>query len=367
MTPRERWHAYFRGARPDRVPCDYWATPEVTARLMRDLGITPAEPAPQPAGAVIEYPRERGLWERLGIDKCIRIAPRHPRAAERDWHTPSVFSIWGVNTVDIAYGDSIGVYQEATGSPLARAESVQDVERLGWPSPEEWDVSGLRAACRQWPGYPIQCGASEPFYLYCRMRGMEQAMIDLAENPSIVEAALERICDHDAELIRRILDEADDLIDFVYVAEDLGTQNSLLMSLTTFRRFLKPRMRRIVDLVHSYGVKVFHHDDGAIRAVIPDLIDIGIDVLNPVQWRCRGMDRRGLARDFGRDLVFHGAIDNQQTMAFGTPEDVRREVKENIEIFRQATGYVVAPCHNLQPNTPTRNILALYEAVKEFG
>jgi uroporphyrinogen decarboxylase len=123
----------------------------------------------------------------------------------------------------------------------------------------------------------------------------------------------------------------------------------------------------MIALAHSYGVKVFHHDDGAIRPLLPELIEIGIDLLNPIQWRCRGMEREGLARDFGASVVFHGGVDNQQTLPFGSPEDVRREVADNIAAFRDCKGYVVAPCHNIQPNTPTRNILALYEAVHEFG
>jgi uroporphyrinogen decarboxylase len=121
-------------------------------------------------------------------------------------------------------------------------------------------------------------------------------------------------------------------------------------------------MARMIELVHSSGVRVMHHDDGAIRPLIPDLIETGIDVLNPIQWRCRGMEREGLARDFGKSLVFHGGVDNQQTLAFGSPEDVRREVADNIAIFSRCKGYVVAPCHNIQAVTPTANILALYES-----
>ena len=366
MTPRQRWEALFSGQSPDRVPCDYWATAEVTARLMRDLHCAPSGPA-EPGAAIVDYHRERQLWERLGIDRCIHIEPRHPRAVEETWHTQSLFSIWGVETVDILYGDGIGVYQEAVGSPLAGASTAADVERFDWPDPGEWDLSGLRTACEEWREYPIQSGCYEPFYLYSRLRGMEQALVDLVENPAIAEAALERIHYIHEELIRRILDEAADLISFVGVAEDLGTQKSLLMSLETFRRFLKPWLARMIDLAHSYGVKAFHHDDGAIRPVLPELIEIGIDILNPVQWRCRGMEREGLARDFGGEVVFHGGVDNQQTLAFGTPEDVRREVADNIEIFKDGKGYVVAPCHNIQPNTPTENVVALYEAVREFG
>ncbi len=134
------------------------------------------------------------------------------------------------------------------------------------------------------------------------------------------------------------------------------------MSPGAFRRFLKPWMARMIELVHSRGIRVMHHDDGAIRPLIPDLIEIGVDVLNPIQWRCRGMDREGLARDFGKSLVFHGGIDNQQTLAFGSPQDVRKEVAKNLEIFSRCKGYVVAPCHNIQAVTPTANILALYES-----
>jgi uroporphyrinogen decarboxylase len=113
-------------------------------------------------------------------------------------------------------------------------------------------------------------------------------------------------------------------------------------------------------------VRAFHHDDGAIRPLIPDLIEAGIDLLNPIQWRCRGMEREGLARDFGDALVFHGAVDNQRTLPFGTPAEVRAEVIDNLRIF-EGCRYVVAPCHNIQPITPTANILALYEAVAEHG
>ena len=126
-------------------------------------------------------------------------------------------------------------------------------------------------------------------------------------------------------------------------------------------------MARLIAMVHDHGARVFHHDDGAIRPLLPDLIGTGIDLLNPVQWRCRGMEREALERDFGATVVFHGGIDNQWTLPFGTPADVRREVRDNIAAFRGGRGYIVAPCHNIQPNTPTGNIVAIYEAAAEYG
>ncbi len=351
MSPRERWLAYFRDAQPDRIPCDYWGTDEVTARLLHELGCS----------------SERELWKRLSIDKCIHLGPTHRHATETTWHMGGLFSAWHVGTRRIEYAGGAGAYDEDAVNPLACAQTVADIEAFAWPDPDDWDYAGMRAKCDEWPGYPILGGVCEAFYVYCRLRGMERSLEDLIGEPAIAEAMLDNIFRVHEAVIRRTLEAAADRIDLVYVAEDLGQQNGLLMSPALFRRFLKPGMRRMIDLVHSFGVKVMHHDDGAIRLLIPELIEIGIDILNPVQWRCKGMDREALARDFGRHLIFHGAIDNQQTLPFGTPHDVRREVAENIGIFRQSKGYIVAPCHNLQPITPTANILALYEAVEEFG
>ena len=351
MTPRQRWEAVLRGERPDRVPCDYWGTSEITSRLKRELGC---------AG-------DRELWERLGVDKLIHLVPRHPRATESTWHLQSHFSVWHIGTRTVPYADGLGCYEEVVEPPLAAATSVREIEQFDWPDPGEWDLAGLREQCEAWRDYPLLAGSCELFYLHCRLRGMEQALEDLIAHPDIADSILEHIAAIDLALTRRILDEVGESLLFSYVAEDLGTQESLIMSPRLFRRFLKPRMARMIDLVHSYGVKVFHHDDGAMRPLLPDLIEIGIDLLNPIQWRCRGMERETLARDFGGRIVFHGGIDNQHTLPFGGAGDVRRQVRDNIAIFRDTKGYIVAPCHNLQANTPTANVLALYEAVREYG
>jgi uroporphyrinogen decarboxylase len=350
-TPRQRWLALFQGGSTDRIPCDYWGTDEVTARLLGELGCA----------------TERELWERLGVDRCVRVAAVHRLATERTWYLPSLYSVWHIGTREVSHPGGAGVYRESVSHPLAPVTTVSEVERFDWPDPDDWDTSGLRAGCREWSDYPILLGAYEPFLLHCRLRGMEQALRDLMENEALAEAILDRIHFIHESVIRRCLQAASDLIDFLWVGEDLGTQESLLMSPTVFRRFLQPRLAAMIALAHSFGVRVFHHDDGAIRRLIPELLDMGIDILNPIQWRCRGMDRAELAREFGSRVVFHGGIDNQYTLPFGTPEEVRRQVAENLDIFRGCKGYIVAPCHNIQPNTPTRNILALYAAVHEFG
>jgi len=140
-----------------------------------------------------------------------------------------------------------------------------------------------------------------------------------------------------------------------------------MFSPAQIREFLLPRMKRMMDLVHGAGAYVFHHNDGACRAILPDMIEAGIDILNPVQWRCKGMDREGLKRDFGSKVVFHGAMDNQHTLPFGSVEEVRREVLDNLRILGEGGGYILAPCHNLQVVGPAENIVAMYETGYENG
>jgi uroporphyrinogen decarboxylase len=127
-------------------------------------------------------------------------------------------------------------------------------------------------------------------------------------------------------------------------------------------------MKRIAELTRQGGGFVFHHNDGACRPIIPDMIEqVGIQALNPIQWRSKGMDRAGLKRDFGERLIFHGAVDNQYTLPFGSVAEVRQEVQDDLRILGAGGGYILAPCHNIQPVSPPENIVAMYEAGYEYG
>lgn len=342
MTPKQRWRAVAAHEPVDRLPTDYWATSEMTARLKRELEIVDDD----------------ALWRKLGIDKGHHIGPelRDPLAAERDGA-----DVWGVKRRWISYGDGLGSYDEPGFCPLADLSSVAELERYPWPDPDWWDHATVGLQAIEAAEWPVFGGSFEPFYNYCYMRGIERAMEDLADDPAFVECALEHIYRVNYTLIERTLKAADGGVDFVYIAEDLGSQESLLFSPATIRKFLLPRMKSMIAMVHSFGAYAFHHDDGAIRAIIPDLLEAGIDILNPVQWRCKGMERAGLAKDFGARVAFHGAMDNQQTLPFGSEADVRREVRENAAIFGSRGGYILAPCHNIQPITPVANILAMYD------
>ncbi len=347
MTSRERWRAVVTRRGTDRLPTDYWGTAEITAKLRAAVGAADDE----------------ALWTALGVDKGHHVGPdlRDPFAADR-----AGADVWGVKVRAIGHAGGAGSYDEVYDEPLAAFETVAQLESYRWPEPGWWTHDSIPAQLEAARGWPIFGGSFEPFYLYSRMRGVELAMEDMAERPEFLEYALQRIFEIHYALIERTLIAAKGGVDFVYIAEDLGTQESLLFSPAMFRTFLKPRMKRMIELVHRHGAYAFHHDDGAIFPIIPDLLDAGIDVLNPVQWRCAGMDRGRLKRTFGARVAFHGAMDNQQTLPFRSPEDVREEVRENARLLGAGGGYILAPCHNLQSITPVENVLAMYDEIRRL-
>ncbi len=347
MTSRERWLAVLDGRTPDRVPMDYRATGEVTERLLRELGCADRE----------------ALNDRLHIDALDAIgAPRTVKGHPHDREA----NMWGVRMRRVAYEG--GSYQEAAGHPLAGMTTVDEIHAYPWPSADDHDYDALREQLKRLSGRrAVQCGIYEPFLIYCQLRGMEQAMMDLILVPEIADAILGHLFDYHKALNGRMWEIADGAVDIMYLAEDLGSQMGLLMGLDLIRRFILPNQKRMADLARSHGIRIFYHTDGAARDVLPDLIESsGIEMLNPVQWRCAGMGREGLVADFADRIAFHGAMDNQYTLAFGSVDEVRAEVLDNLRIF-PTHRYILAPCHNLQPVSPTGNIVAMYETGWEHG
>ena len=191
--------------------------------------------------------------------------------------------------------------------------------------------------------------------------------MDLVLHPDIVHYCLDKLFDLCYQTTQRIYEAIPGKVMISYIAEDLGSQTSLLMSRDHIKEFLFPRMKRMMDLAHSAGVYVFHHDDGAVREILPDLIELGIDALDPVQWRCPGMETEGLKRDFGDKIAFHGAVDNQHTLPFGSVDDVKKEVEDLIRVLGEGGGYILGPCHNIQPLTPPENVVAMFDHAYEHG
>ncbi len=344
MSPRERWLAVLKREKPDRVPMDYWATPEATEKLLAYLGCNFEE-----------------MTRRLHIDLPLRVAPKYVGPPPKEGE-----DIWGVKYTLIDYGT--GVYSESINAPLAQYNSPEEIEaNYRWPNPDDWDYSDLPNQIKGQEHRPISGGGSEPFLQYKTLRGEAQAFIDLVENPEIVNYCLDKLFELAYQNTLRIFETIPGSVIITYIAEDLGSQDSLMYSPAHIREYFLPRMKRMIELTKQHGSYVFHHTDGAVRDILPDLIEIGIEILNPVQWRCKGMEREGLKRDFGDKLIFHGAMDNQYTLPFGTVEEVRKEVLDNYRILGEGGGYILAPCHNIQSISPPENIVAMYETGYEYG
>ncbi len=339
MTPKERWKAVLRGDKPDRVPMDFWGTEETVEMMMRHLRCATAWE----------------MYERLRIDKVVAVAPHYCGPPLEPG-----FDEFGCRFEMKDYGT--GSYCECVGNPLARFTSWEEIEeQYTWPTPDWFDYSSIPRQIVGREEYPVKGGGSEPFLRYCQLRGLDQAFIDLALEREMVVHCLDRLFAFCREDTVRTFEQIPGKVDLCYVAEDFGSQERLLMAPDDIRAIFVPRMKKMIDLAHSAGAAAFFHSDGAVREIVPDMIDAGIDILNPIQWRCPGMDRKGLKDDFGGRVVFHGGVDNQETLPFGKREAVREEVLANIEILGRDGGYILAPCHNIQPNTPPENVAALYE------
>jgi uroporphyrinogen decarboxylase len=199
------------------------------------------------------------------------------------------------------------------------------------------------------------------------MRGFGQWLEDLLLNPAFAEALMDRIADFWVRGAERALAEAGEFVDVVAIVEDLGTQQGPLIRPEVYRRLIKPYHKRMMGAVKKHGKRLFLHSCGAVSAFIPDFIAMGVDALNPVQVSASGMDTRKLKSEFGHDLSFWGAIDTGKVLPYGTPEEVRAEVKRRIDDLASSGGYILAAVHNIQSEVPPQNVVAMYEAALEYG
>jgi uroporphyrinogen decarboxylase len=361
MDARQRVELALAHREPDRVPIDFWATASVTTRLMEHFGFSDREQ----------------LLEHLDVDFRYVEGPRYvgPEPAVRE--DGSVEDHWGVPRVrvDVGSGAAASVYREVIDFPLRDARSVEEVRDYAkWPSPDWFDYDCVRdqvAEARRTGKVVIfmgdrmnRCAQLKPaMYL----RGVDQILVDLAIEPEIAQYIFRRVADFYLEYARRTLDAAGGGIDILMLGDDFGTQKGLFMSPDMWRRFLRPGFKAFTDLGHDHGCKVAHHSCGSIKPIIPDLIECGLDILNPVQPDVDDMDRRELKTRFGNDLTFHGSISIQRTLPFGTPEDVRREVRERFQTLGPGGGFIFCTAHNIQADTPTENAVALFEAYRTLG
>ena len=338
---------------------DFWAAPEVWERLQRHL----------------ELGTREDLLLHLDVDLRVVEGPALVGRQMRVSPHGIVLDLWGVprRPVTVGAGERAATYMEVTQPPLARAASVADIEAYnGWPSPDWWDYSGLAQQCRRHAGFAVvnaghRTDRTAQLKPAMYLRGVEQVMLDLADNPALLQAIIARITEYFIEYNRRVFEAARGLIDIFMMGDDFGMQHGPLMSPQMWRKFLRPGFRKYIELAHSYGIRVMHHTCGSVRDLIPDFIACGVDILQSLQPRAAGMDLGELKREFGRDLCFHGSIDIQETLPRGAPAQVRDEVRRRMEAGKPGGGFIICTAHNIQPDTPTENILALFDAYREHG
>ncbi len=376
LTPRERILTALNHEEPDRVPVDVGSTPVsgictgAYERIVAALGL-PERPVriwdvPQQLAAVDE-----DVLQALGGD-CVGLAPIDPdppRPAS-DGDGESYRDMWGA----LRRRPKGGFYFDLAESPL-REPTQEALDALRWPDPDDpRRYAGLRETARrlrETTDYAIVGRAdfgSDILGTFQHNRGYTESLLDMAANPDFAEAYFERATRLAERSWTNFLREVGEYIDVVATFDDLGMQDRPLMSLRMYRRFLKDRHARIFATIRRHTkAPIFFHTDGAVLDFIPDLVEIGVQVLNPVQVSSKGMeDTAALKARFGKELAFWGAgCDSQNLLSRGTPADVRREADRRIRDLAPGGGYVFASVHNVQTDVPAANVLAMFETGRQ--
>ncbi len=270
--------------------------------------------------------------------------------------------MWGVRRKPVSYGS--GEYNEIEHYPLAGMTDPADLCAHRWPATDWFDYSVLpdRIAAAQKDGdYCLMAANGNIFETSWYMRGFERMFMDLVENPDLARAIFERVCRFFVEHFTKVLSAAKGRIDLVFTADDIGGQQGLLMSLDMWSQHIKPYHARLNRVIHEFGARVIYHSDGAVMEAVPGLMDMGIDILQALQFDAKGMDPVALKEKYGDRLCFQGGVSVQQTLPFGTAEDVRRETRERIDVLGRNGGYILGPSHAIQAGTPPENIVALFD------
>jgi uroporphyrinogen decarboxylase len=265
-------------------------------------------------------------------------------------------------------------YKHLVASPLAAAQTIGQIESHCWPDAGAWDYSGVKDACSLirrggsavvFGGDRLDRTAQLKAAMY--LRGTERFMADLALEPKLAECILVHVADYYLDYNRRVFEAADGNIDIFFMGDDMGTQQSLWVSPEMYRRFFRQRFARFNDLAHRHGARTMYHTCGRVTELVGEFVDAGLDVLQSLQPGAMGDDLPWLKRQYGRDLCFQGGIDIQGVLPNGTPAEVADHVRDRARILGDGGGYIFGTAHNILPDTPTENILALVEAYHACG
>jgi len=376
LTHRERVLIALNHQEPDRVPLDLGGTyaSSISRKAYENLKqyLTLNHPTViMRKWADIVKPDE-SILTYFDIDTRI-IMPRADKGWVEGWREEvlpdgSSKDEWGLIRVKPANGCYF-----MKEFPLSGEKKIHDLEKYPWPNPDDGErFKGLKEQAiflRKSTDYALIGIFPRPFVSLSQfLRGYMDWFMDLVANREFIEELMDRILDICLKIGYKLLIEIGDYIDLIFVHDDLATEESLMMSPQLYREIIKPRHKKIFDLIKNMTkAKIIYHCDGAIYPIIQDFIEIGVDVLNPVQVSAKGIDTNVLKKEFGDRLSFWGAIDTSYILPKGSIEDVKIEVRKRIEDLGKGGGYVVAPVHNILDEVPPENIIAMYKEAKNYG
>jgi uroporphyrinogen decarboxylase len=377
MNSRERILAALNHQEPDRIPYDLGSS-QVTSihvvayqRLREYLGMPQVEPTLCDIVQQLALPDD-DLVEKLGVD----VRGLFPLNSHN----------WKINNVDVGdaleFVDEWGIlqrrpkdvlYYSVWRSPLVDENTtIDDVNKYNFPDTgDPARIAGLRDLALKYraqdKAVAIKGVLAGVFEMAQRVRGMQNLMMDLANNPDLACAFLDKMVELKIRFWEMALPQLGDLVDVVSEADDYGTQESQLISPRMFRQIFKPRLATLFKRIHELApnAKLFFHSDGNLRPILPDFAEIGVDILNPIHITAKGMEPAALKRDFGKQFVFWGGgVETQSVLPFGTPQEVKENVRKNIEALASGGGYVFNTIHNIQADVPPENIMAMIEAFR---
>lgn len=348
MTSRERvLNAYYKNGY-DRIPVKHEGTPEINKLLMEHFGLKNIEQLLRVIGDDFRY---------------VEAIYRGPEL--KTYPDGSFEGYWGERYNYVQFAN--GRYMESVYQPFAGVSELEKLDRSHFPSADWFDYSNIKEQCIKLNGEYAVCygGAGDMDFInsISRARGMEEVLMDMVDDNEVFLEILEHRFNFYYTMHQNALEAAEGLIDFTHIGEDLGNQLGPMISMELFERHFAHKYKKYFDMVHSYGAKVMMHMCGTVDAFLPRLIELGLDIQDVVQPTVPKMDIAYLKEKFGHRLVFQGSMDVQKEIAFGTPEEVKREVRRRLDLF-PAGGLFLGPSHAIQPGSPINNILAMY---KEAG
>jgi uroporphyrinogen decarboxylase len=374
VNHRERVLTALARKEPDCVPIDLGGVRSTTihvdgyVRLRAHLGLPAVEPVLSDRMMQVVVVDDDVL-RALDVDtRGVFLGPPD-ESLDRNLDPETWRDEWGVTRRKPAGA----VWYDLQTSPLAGDIGIGDIARYPWPNPDDpGRYRGLRdrvAALHEGTDYAVVLGLpSACVHVSQYLRGFEDWYMDAAADQKLLGALLDAVLEVNLAVVTKALDLAGDRVDVVATSDDLGTQGGLQVSPPTFRKVIKPRLARFFEAIHARTkAPVYFHTCGSVYDIIPDLIEIGVDALNPVQVAAANMEPERLKREFGARLSFWGAVDTQRVMPFGTADEVAAEVGRRVRELGPGGGYVVSAIHNLQGEVPPENVCRLFRAARELG